>query len=99
VQTRVVAELRPRKPLEPLLRLTPREIAQVHGEHLVYCFRLAVGLRVECRRQMELDAGHHEQLHLEFAGEDGSRSLTMELGIPCSRTMSLKKARAMDVTI
>jgi hypothetical protein len=29
----------------------------------------------------------------------GSRSLTMELGIPCSRTMSLKKARVMDVAV
>jgi hypothetical protein len=71
VETRVVAELCPQLPLEPLSRPIPHETTQVHRDHLVHCFRLAVGLRVECRKQMELDTDHREQLHPKFAGEDG----------------------------
>jgi hypothetical protein len=60
VETRVVAELRRRQPLEPLPRLIPCETAQVHRDHLVDYFRLPIGLQVERRGQMELDVGHHE---------------------------------------
>lgn len=46
------------------------EAMQVHGDDLIGRLRLPIGLRMECRRQLELDTCQVEKLTVERAGED-----------------------------
>jgi hypothetical protein len=67
----VVAVLHPREPLEPLAGQVTSEATKVHCDDLVDRLRLAIGLWVECRGQLQLYSGHGEELRPKFAGEDG----------------------------
>lgn len=66
---------------------------------VVDCLRLAVRLQVERRAKPEFDPRELEQILPHIAGEHGSRSLTMEFGNPCRRTMASKNALATDAAV
>jgi hypothetical protein len=70
----VVAAFRQRQSLKPLPRTIISDAVEVHRDHFVGCFRLAVRLRVERRGEVQLDADEEEQLMLESAGEEWNRA-------------------------
>jgi hypothetical protein len=96
VEGRIIAILRPREPIHPCARSITCHTAQIHSNDLVNDLRLAVRLGMEGRAHAEGNARHSEKIAPHVAGEDGSRSLTIEDGNPCSRTTPSKKARATE---
>jgi hypothetical protein len=70
--------------------------AEVHGDNMISSFSLAVGLRMEGRRHVQLGAQQAHQLLPECRDEHGSRSDTMDWGTPWRRTMFVKNACATD---
>jgi hypothetical protein len=54
---------------------------------------------VKGRRELQVDAGEIEEFLPEAAVNAVSRTLTIELGTPCSLTMWSKKTRAIVVAV
>ena len=67
----VVDVFRPWQPAQPLMGTIASQVVQIHDDHLVGCFYLAMRLRVECRHHVELDSSEAQQLFLEDGGEHG----------------------------
>jgi hypothetical protein len=67
VEAGVVAVLHPR---EPLVRAVASEVVKIHCDHLVDRLRLAIRLRMESHRQIQLESYQREQLGPKFTHED-----------------------------
>ena len=67
----VVAELRLGQPVKPVARTVVSDAAEVHGDHFVHRFGLAIGLRMEGRAHAQLYPGKPEQVSPHTACEDG----------------------------
>lgn len=85
--------------MEPLAWTIAGEATEVHGNDFVDSLRLPIGMRVECRAQVELDAGEVEELPPEVVGEDGVVVVEMEHGNPWSCTTSSKNTRATEPAV
>ena len=62
MERRVVAELGPGQPVEPVAWAVAGEAPQVHGDGLVHRLRLAIRLRMEGRAETQLDARLTEEV-------------------------------------
>jgi hypothetical protein len=69
LKSRVVAELNPWQPLHPLSWSIPCQAPQIHGDNLVSCLRLAVGLQMKGGGHVERDLGEFEELPPKVARE------------------------------
>ena len=66
---RVVAILRPRKPLKPCAQAVSCDAPEVHSYSLVHRLRLTVCLRLECCTESERDTGKLKEITPNVACE------------------------------
>ena len=95
----VVAVLCLGQPVEPRVGAIAGDAVEVHCNGFVHRLRLPVHLGMECRDEVEIDADELEEIMANMTGEHGSRSLMMDSGNPCRRTMASKNALATEVAM
>ena len=66
---RVVAILRPRKPLKPCARPVTCDAPEIHSDSLVDRLRLTVRLRMKCCTESKRDTGKLEEISPNVACE------------------------------